>query len=145
MYSSQADILTIISSDQLKQLTSDNGMTIDANIVNSVISGVDTKINSYCTDYVTPFNFVPDLIKEFSKKMSVRDLFQRRILTMGGVPEDIQKMYDECVSHLEKIMTGRANIPGAQKKSLGNSPVQSSGGSFSSDERIFSNESLKDF
>ncbi len=130
MYSTKDDILTIITTQELAQLTDDvNGTVVNDAIVNSTIAAEDRIIDSNVSRYYeVPFSVVPDLIKDFSKKMARVALARRRILVTGGrYSRRIAKIYDECIAQLKLVNAGKADIPGATKKNISSQTQVSSG------------------
>lgn len=141
-YCTQADISPAkLSTDQLKQLTSEDGASIVASVIDQAIADADSEIDSYAgRRYVVPMSPTPDRVKRLSVDIAVYNLFEKRGSTFGGeIPEVYRNMYEDAIRFLKDVSAGRADIPGATVLAASVSPT---GGSFSANERVFTKEGM---
>jgi len=141
-YSTQSDISPAkLSTEQLKQLTSEDGLSIVASVVTQAIEEADAEIDSYAgRRYVVPMLPVPAKVKQLSVAIAVFKLFEKRASTFAGeIPNAYRAMYDDAMRFLRDVASGKANIEGATPLSQTHSPH---GGSFHSNERVFTKDSL---
>jgi len=116
--SSDGDIAPArISIEQLRQLTGDSETIVFQPVVDGAIQSADDLINSYCgKHYNVPFVPIPSRVKNLSADIAVYNLFKKRSMETGGdVPVGYRKLYDDAVSFLKDVATGRALIDGAVK------------------------------
>ena len=141
-YSTQSDLLGEISEAELAQLTSDADGVIDALVVASAINDADAEIDGYvAVRYAVPLSPVPALIKKFSTKIALYNLFSRRSNRLGGVDETVAKNRDNAVAALKEISRGTVTL------GVDPAPEQNTAGGFksSADERDFTKDNLKGF
>jgi len=107
-YCLKADILTEISEEELIGLTDDEGAgTINDGRVTAAIAKADGIIDSYCGQVETvPFTVVPAVIKQHSMTLAIYYLYSRR----SAVPEIRRTNYEDAMSHLKDIATGKAAL-----------------------------------
>jgi len=140
MYCAKTDILNQMSEQTLAQLTSESGDVIDDIVVSAVITDADSLVDSYCGGrYTLPFSPVPARVKNCSVAIAIYNLYSRRP-AMGGVNESIRKNYEDVVSFLKDISTGKAIIDGAAKPTAN---VSATGGEFKANDRVFTDDSMK--
>lgn len=101
-YSTLADILKLIPSATLVQLTDDeNTGAVVASRVDEAIAQADAEINAYCaTKYTIPFAPVPDIIRKLSVDLAIYNLYSRYVEI---VPETRSERYKNAVRTLEGI------------------------------------------
>jgi phage gp36-like protein len=109
MYSTKSDILAQTSDEELKQLTSEDGSTVDDTIVNKCIADADSLIDGYLSSkYSVPLVTVPALVNKFSVSIALHNLYSRRpALAMN---ETIRQNYEDAVEYLEKVAKGDVGI-----------------------------------
>ena len=130
-----------ISIDQLKQLTSEDGLTVVQSVVDGAIAEADSDIDSYAgRRYVVPFNPVPAKVKQLSVAIAVYKLYEKRIGVLGGeISESIRDMYDHAMAFLKDVAKGNAVIDGAV---MPTENTKRTGGSFSANDRVFGKDSM---
>ena len=130
-----------ISVDQLKQLTSEDGLTVVQKVVDDAIADADADVDSYCgRRYTVPFNPVPGKVKSLSADLAVYNLFEKRAMQTGGeVPPAYRKTYEDAISFLKDVANGKAVIDGAV---VPPENPKRTGGSFNANDRVFSKDSL---
>ena len=104
VYSVEADIIEVIPSTILAELTDDvNGETIDPAIVTATIAKADNQINTYIRGQHrdVPLSVVPPRIKDMSVTLTRYYLYQRRIDL--EIPENIQTDYQIVIDELKLI------------------------------------------
>lgn len=138
-YSTKTDILKKITDPELAQLTSETGVTDDA-VVTECIAEADAEIDSYAgRKYAVPMSPVPDRVRNLSIDITLFKAASRRAFKLGGISDAIRQLYEDALSFLKDIAAGRAVIDGAV------TPAENkgrTGGKFSSNDRIFSNDSM---
>lgn len=142
-YSTQADISPAkLSTDQLKQLTSEDGQSIVSAVIDQVIAEADADIDSYAgRKYVVPFNPVMAKVKQLSVAIACYKLFEKRgQLFAGEIPKVYRDMYEDAMMFLKDIALGKAVIAGAV---IATTNPNTPGGSFNSNDRVFTNDELK--
>lgn len=140
-YSLKSDILSQISDDELAQLTSEQGDFIDDNIVTSVITDSDSVIDSYVGKrYVVPVSPTPARLKNLSVVIAIYNLHSRRSAKLGGINDAIRASYDDAISYLKDISSGKAVLDGAVMPTAN---TIGSGGKFKSNDRVFSSDTMK--
>ncbi len=139
-YCTIADISRSIESERLAQWTDDaNGRTPDNAIVAAAIAAADGLIDSYCSaKYSTPFNPVPDVIKDASIIIAIKRLASRRSFTLD---ETRQKAHDEIIAWLRDVARGLANVTGAQQPT----PAAQAQGTYSVEDRMMTKTKLQGF
>ncbi len=103
------DLKKQIPESKIIELTDDEGAGIVAEErVTEAIAKADALIDSYCGEVSeVPFTTVPAIIKQHSITITIYNLYARR----QRIPEAVQKSYDNAVSHLKDIASGRASLP----------------------------------
>jgi phage gp36-like protein len=137
-YCTKADILKQLDEVILIQLTDDlDAGAVDDSIVTSAIADADAEIDSYCgVSYDVPFDPVPRIILKHSVDISIYRLYDRR----QGAPENIRKRYDDVIRFLKDVAKGIASLGGDAPEE-----TTSDEATVTSQDRIFSRDSLKDF
>lgn len=110
-YCTQEDLLTLLSEEELALISAETGDTPDEAIVEDAIAAADALIDGYCEPryrHLLPFDPVPSLVKALSADIALYHLFSRRTT----MPEVRRLKYEDAVSFLKQVATGRANIPG---------------------------------
>lgn len=138
-YCTQADILKMISSGELAQLTAETGATPDADVVSEVIAHADGEIDSYlAVRYALPVTPAPARLKTLSVTFSLYYLFSRR--PKLGMPETVRNNYRDGVQFLRDVAGGKAEIPDAAGSEL---PGTESGvAEMTSANRVFDRDKL---
>jgi len=131
---------TKISVDQLKQLTSEDALSVVQSVVDAAIAEADADVDSYAgRRYTVPFTTVPAKVKQLSVAISVYKLYEKRTATFGEVPKTIRDMYDDAISFLKDLAKGNAVIDGAVAPTAN---PKTTGGSFKGNDRVFSKDSM---
>lgn len=139
-YSTKADILNQMSDDELSQLSSEQGDFVDDVVVMAAIADADSVIDSYVGRvYLVPVTPTPPRLKNISALIAVYNLHSRRSGKLGGINEAVRTSYEDCMSYLKDISTGKAVLDGAVTPTK--NPAQG-GGSFSANDPVFSKDSL---
>lgn len=130
-----------ISIEQLKQITSEDGLSVVQSVVDAAIAEADADIDSYAgRHYVVPFNPVPAKIKQLSVAITVYKLYEKRIALFGGeLSKSIRDMYDDAMSFLKDVSKGTAVIDGAVTPTEN---TRRTGGFVENSTRVFSQDSL---
>lgn len=130
-----------ISIDQLKQITSEDSLSVVQGVVDAAIAEADSDIDSYAgRRYAVPFNPVPAKVKQLSVAIAVYKLFEKRINQLGGeIPESTRDMYDDAMSFLKDVSKGNAVIDGAISPPAN---TKNTGGYVQNSTRVFGQESL---
>lgn len=106
-YCSLSDITSTITTDDVLQLTDDNGTgVIDISKVDEAISKSDGLIAAFVGGET--INPVPDLIRQISVELSIYHLFKRRFAS--NMPESIDKGYSRSMDLLKQIQSGKLSI-----------------------------------
>lgn len=112
VYSVEADIIEVIPSKILAQLTDDVNTVkvIDSAIVIAMIAKADNQINTYIRGQhrVVPLTVVPPRIKDMSVNLAVFYFYKRRVDL--EIPEPIRIDYDNTISELKLIMNNKLII-----------------------------------
>lgn len=139
MYSAQTDILLQISDVELAQLTSDDGVSIDEDVVNKAITDADADIDSYLGKvYSVPLSTASAKVNQLSVTIAIYKLHSRRAAQLGGVSEIVRTNYEDAIRFLEQAAAGKVTIgvdPPPAKAST-------TGGKFSADERRFTRDEM---
>ena len=106
-YCSLSDITSTITTDDVLQLTDDNGTgVIDTSKVDEAITKADGLIAAFVGgDTILP---VPDLIRQISVELSIYHLFKRRFAS--NMPDSIEKGYANAMDLLKQIQSGKLSI-----------------------------------
>jgi len=120
-YCSISDIQSVISNDDLVQLTNDTGGdSVDSDKITDAISYVDNIIDGYLRGrYDLPIASVPDELKYLAVDFVVYRLYSRRMYT--EVPDSVLKKYHEVVKMLQDIQKGAFN-PGMESAEAYDNP-----------------------
>ena len=112
VYSVEADIIEVIPSKILAQLTDDVNTVkvIDSAIVIAMIAKADNQINIYIRGQhrVVPLTVVPLRIKDMSVTLARYYLYERRI--DQEIPDKMQTSYDLVIDELKLIMKNQLII-----------------------------------
>jgi phage gp36-like protein len=142
LYSAQADILLQISDVELAQLTSDDGVAIDGDVVDKAITDADADIDSYLGKvYSVPLSTTPAKVNQLSVTIALYKLHSRRAAVLGGVSEVIRTNYEDAIRFLEQAAAGKVTI------GIDPPPPKSSttGGKFNADDRRFKSEDMEGY
>lgn len=135
-YCTQTDILKLIPSQELAELTTESGSTPDAAVVTEAIAKADAEIDSYLgIIYSVPLSVPPSRVRALSEDIAIYYLYLRR----STVPEARQKAYDDAIAFLQLLAAGKATIPddGSGETAAGSHSVQ-----FSSATSIFNRDNM---
>jgi len=112
-YCTETDLLTMITSDTLIQLTDDeNTGEVVSEIIDSAIEAADSEIDLYLQAiYSAPLSTVPAIIKFISVNFTIYNLYGRR--SDMSIPETRKSKYDSGIDILKKIQDGSIAIQGA--------------------------------
>lgn len=130
-----------ISIEQLKKLTSEDGLSVVQSVVDAAIAEADSDVDSYGgRRYTVPFNPVPAKVKQLSVAIAVYKLYEKKIGAIGGViPESVRDMYDDAIGFLKDVAKANAVIDGAVTPAEN---TKRTGGFVKNSTRVFSQESL---
>lgn len=141
MYSTKSDILNYCTEQQLAQLTSEVGDTIDDNVVTKVITDADAEIDSYLgTCYSVPLSPTPAMVNRLSSQIGLYNLYSRRAGQIG-MNETVESNYNNAIKFLQQAARGDVSIgvePPPAKTTAG-------GVNISSNDRVFSKETMNGF
>lgn len=138
-YAVQQDLIDRFGADELVQLTDRaNPPTgqIDTTVVARALTDADEMVNSYVAKrYDLPLASVPGLVKRLACDTA------RYFLHGQSATEQVVKAHDQAIEQLKDIAAGRAvlDIAGAEPAPAG-ATVE-----ISAPERVFSNDTLRDF
>jgi phage gp36-like protein len=138
-YCSQSDLLTMISQEDLAELTADSGDLPDAFVVEEAIVQADAEIDTYLgRRYEVPVTPAPPRLKALSVDMTIYHLYSRRSV----VPPVRRDKYDAAIAYLKAVAAGTVGLEGA-----GGGPDGGTGevAELSSETRLFSRTGLKDW
>ncbi len=138
-YCSPSDILTMISQEELAELTADSGDLPDTFVVEEVITLADAEIDAYLGGrYEVPLTPAPPRLKALSVDMAIYHLYSRRSV----VPPVRRDKYEAAVAFLQDVAAGSVGLEGA-----GGDPAGATGevAELSSAPRYFSRTTLKDW
>lgn len=137
-YCTKADILDLLTEEQLIGLTDDHGVgrVDDAKVVKA-IADADAEIDGYAGErYSLPFSPVPLIVRKLSVDISIYNLYARR----QGAPEERRQRYDNSSKLLREIAAGRVTL-GATPPAEANSETPD----VSSQARVFSRDKMTGF
>lgn len=125
-----------ISVEQLKQLTSEDGMSVVQKVIDAAINEADSDIDGYAAKrYVVPFSPVPSKVKNLSADLATFNLFKKRAILFGGeIPKAYRDMRDDAANFLKDVSTGKALLDGAVMPTENAKRI---GGSFQTGKRVF--------
>ncbi|MCI0450500.1 MAG: DUF1320 domain-containing protein [Chlorobi bacterium] len=131
MYSDKNYFLTKIKLEELNNLTE----TSDSNL-NDAIAAADSLIDGYLKKVVKtlPLNPVPEIIKQTSYQIALYFLHDR--IQYSDIPERVALNYDNAISFLIDVASGKANIHVVDDANL-NPQIE-----FETDENVFNRESF---
>jgi phage gp36-like protein len=100
-YCSQTDLETEFGLDRLIQLTDRHGVwSLDAEVLGAAIARADREINRYlATRGLAPIE--ADAVQDIACDIAFYHLHK------AGIPEDVQKRYDQALTALSGIADGR--------------------------------------
>ncbi len=134
-YCSPSDLLNMISSEELTELTADSGDMPNELVVEEAIARADAEIDTYLGGrYSVPVTPVPPRLKALSVDMAIYHLYSRRSV----IPAVRREKYEAARAFLEAVAAGRLGLEGAGG---GTGEV----GELKSETRVFSRTTLKDW
>src|SRR5574343_464872 len=108
-YCVQADIEKLIPVQELAELTTESGSTVDPDVVAQAITAADAEIDAYCgKQYEVPFTTVPDRIAALSVDIAIYHLYSRRSVA----PEIRRIKYTDAIVFLKDVAKGVAVLGG---------------------------------
>lgn len=108
-------------------------------IIEDAISDADGEIDGYLSKrYPVPLSTIPKVINKFSKDMAVYNLFSRIGIDEGEKEKNYLNRYNAAVKFFENVAKGVIDIGITD-----NTIKASQGFSLSSNERLFSRNSMK--
>lgn len=136
-YCSIDDILRVIPEGELAELTTEVGTSPDTDVVNEAVAKADALIDAYCgRQYAVPFDPVPELVESLSVDIAVYRLYLRRRV----VPDPARQRYEDALSFLKDVSTGKAVISAdAATAASGSDVVQ-----MEANDRVFTREAMSD-
>ncbi|MFZ5450269.1 MAG: gp436 family protein [Thermodesulfobacteriota bacterium] len=134
-YSTQDDLLTMISQTELAALTAETGDEPDSQVVAEAINRADAEIDAACgLRYTVPFAPAPERVKSLSTDLALYHLYSRR----GVAPAVWRQKYLDALAFLKEVAGGQATLAG----SSGEPPAaERQSPDFISANRVFSRDS----
>jgi phage gp36-like protein len=135
-YSTQDDVLSMISQAELAALTSEAGEIPDSQVVAAAISRADAEIDAALgLRYAVPLSLVPERVKTLSVDLALYHLYSRR----GVAPEVWCRKYQDALAFLKQVAGGQATLAGSEGDPPGASrePAELNGPT-----RVFSRDTL---
>jgi phage gp36-like protein len=106
-YCLQADILNLISPEELADLTSETGGTPDSAVIDESILMADALIDGYLgAVYAVPMTPTPDVVKAISIDISIYHIFSRR----SFMKEIRRQKYEDWLLFLKDVSSGKAVV-----------------------------------
>jgi len=135
-YSTQEDLLAMITQGELAALTAESGEVPDSQVVSEAIKRADGEIDAACgLRYAVPFSPVPERVKTLSVDLAIYHLYSRRAVA----PEVWRQKHQDALAFLKQVAAGQATLAG----SSGEPPGADRGATeLTSATRIFSRDSL---
>ena len=135
-YSTQDDLLTMISQAELAALTAETGDEPDAQVVAEAIARADAEIDAACgLRYAVSFAPVPERVQSLSTDLAIHHLYSRRAVA----PEVWRQKYQDALAFLKQVGAGQATLAG----SSGEPPAADrQSPDFINANRIFSRDTL---
>lgn len=135
-YSTQDDLLTMISQAELAALSAETGDEPDAQVVAEAINRADAEIDAACgLRYAVPLFPVPERVKSLSADLAIYHLFSRR----SAAPEVWRRKYQDGLAFLKLVAAGQATLA----DSSGEPPAADrQSPDFISANRLFSRDTL---
>ena len=114
-YCSDDDLLKMIPSPELAELTAESGEVPDLAVILDAIAKAAAEIDAYlAVRYVLPLTEVPAQVKHLAVDLAIYHLYSRR----GMMLEIRGKNYDKAMAFLKDVAAGRAEIIGASGAEL---------------------------
>jgi phage gp36-like protein len=137
-YCTQSDLLTMISQEELADLTADFGELPDAFVVQEAIAQADAEIDAYLgSRYALPLTPTPPRLKALAVDMTIYHLYSRR----SAVPAVRRDKYEAAVAFLKAVAAGTVGLEGSEAAPGATGEVAA----FAGEARLFSRTSLKDW
>lgn len=109
-YSTQDDLLAMISQSELAALSAETGDEPDSQVVAEAIARADAEIDAACgLRYTVPFAPVPERVKTLSADLALYHLYSRR----GVVPAVWRQKYEDALAFLQQVAAGLATLAGS--------------------------------
>lgn len=137
-YCTQSDLLTMISPEELAELTADSGDLPDVFVVEEAIAQADAEIDAYLgSRYALPLTSTPPRVKALAVDMAIYHLYSRRSVT----PAVRRVKYEAALAFLKAVAAGALGLEGSGGLATATGEVAG----LSSEARIFSRTTLKDW
>jgi phage gp36-like protein len=137
-YCTQNDLLTMISQEELAELTSDSGDLPDPFVVEEAIALATGEIDAYLgSRYALPLMPTPPRLKALAVDMAIYHLYSRRSV----VPTVRRDKYQAGLAFLKAVAAGTMGLTGPEEAAGTTGEVAG----FSGEIRLFTRTSLKDW
>lgn len=138
-YCTENDLLSLISLEELAELTAESGDTPDSGVVAEAISRAGGEIDSYLgSRYAVPLSPVPAQIKGLAVDLALFHLYARRNLAPGVR----RQKYEAALSFLRQVAKGEAVLEGMSGLVTESEQVESA---FAGAVRVFTRGTLGDW
>jgi len=135
-YCTQDDLLTLISREELAELTAESGDTPDSQVVAAAISRAEGEIDARAgTRYAVPLTPVTPQIKGVALDLALYHLYARRSLA----PAVRRQKYEAALQFLQQVARGEAVLEGVSGAVSEGEQVESA---FAGPVRVFTRSSL---
>lgn len=135
-YSTQDDLLAMISPAELAALTAEAGEVPDGQVVAAAITRADAEIDAALgLRYAVPLSPVPERVKTLSVDLALYHLYSRR----GVAPEVWRRKYQDALAFLQQVAGGQATLAGSSGEPTGASREP---GDLDGPPRVFSRRTL---
>lgn len=113
-YVSREDIRTRLSDEVLAELTDENAVAPNWDVVDRAIAFANAEVDSYLgVRFTVPLSTVPLILRERATDIAVYHLYKKRVGEAAvEVPEEVRRAYEEAIAWLEKVRDGKATIAG---------------------------------
>lgn len=138
MYATLDDLKKQISEDLLIDLTDDDGLgSIVTTNTDTALETADVEIDGYLGErYSLPLDPVPAIIVKQAVDIAIYNLYSRR----QGPPDHIQNRYNNVIRFLAQVAKGTISLGVGDPEG-----ATEDNALVSSEERIFSRDTLKNF
>lgn len=145
-YISLTDILNRVSENELIRLTTNSATatSVAATPVNEAIEDAEGEIDSYIGKrYSVPLSDVPKVIVRHAVSIAVYYLYSSK--GTGRNDDNIKDNYDNAITFLKDVATGRAVLQGAVSQSELSKDSSYRPGYVDAEERVFTRTTLNGF
>jgi phage gp36-like protein len=138
-YCTENDLLTLISREELAELTAESGDTPDSQVVAAAISRAEGEIDALAGKrYAVPLSPVTAQIKGVAMDLALYHLYARRNLA----PPVRRQKYEAALQFLQQVARGEAVLEGVSGSVPEGEQVEST---FSGPVRVFTRSTLGDW